>query len=126
MLFSQNALAASQADLDRLKDPAYIRSVKKPFYPSMSGEWLRGMVGAALEEVAGGLNRMGRGIDGGVDGGGGGERGGVFEVEHVGEWLREGISRAVVRALYGRRNPITLGRLYDIWCVCPPVAWVWW
>ncbi|KAH6849883.1 cytochrome P450 [Chaetomium sp. MPI-CAGE-AT-0009] len=106
VLFSKNALGASTADLERLRDRDYIDSAKKPFYPSMSGDPLRLMVGAALADIARGLNGLG------VGGGGGG---GVCEIPHVGEWLREVISRAVMVTLYGDRNPITLDRLYDIW-----------
>ncbi|EAQ91147.1 hypothetical protein CHGG_03082 [Chaetomium globosum CBS 148.51] len=109
VLFSRNALAACAT-----------RPTCAPFNPSMSGEWLRGVVAVALGEIAGRLNELGVGGGGagGGDGGVGcGGDGGVCEVGHVGEWLREGISKAVVRALYGSKNPITLGRLYDIWCV---------
>ncbi|KAK4044691.1 hypothetical protein C8A01DRAFT_12010 [Parachaetomium inaequale] len=95
VLFSRNALAAGREDVQRLRDPGYVRSVKKSFYPSMSGEPLRGVVGAALREVAGAVNQLGRG------GGGGG----VCEMPNVGDWLREAISRAVVAALYGSGTP---------------------
>ena len=107
VIFSKNALAASDEAMARFDDPEYIPLSLKPFVSSMQGEPLRGVVDAALRIIAGTLNRLGTG-------------GGVVEIPHVGDWLTQAIAEAVTAALYGSNNPITLGRLDDLWCVPRP------
>jgi hypothetical protein len=104
VLFSQNALAASAEDMERFKDPEYLHNAKKPFYPSMSGEPLRGVISAALKKISGELNGLATG-------------GGVCDVPGIGDWLRDTISQAIMAGLYGSHNPITLERLQDVWWV---------
>jgi hypothetical protein len=70
----------------------------------MSGEPLRGVVRAALGNIAGELDGLGYG-------------GGVCEVPDIGGWLRDVMSQAIMGALYGSQNPITLERLDDVWWV---------
>ncbi len=107
IMFSESALATSKQDLQRLRDPASLHGWTSPFYPSMSGEPLRGVVGAALKRIAAERNGMAVG-------------GGLCAVPGVGNWLREVVSLAIMEGLYGSQNPLTLGRLPDAWCVSPP------
>lgn len=104
LVFARNVQAVSKEDMQRLKDPEYMHTAKKPFHPSMSGEPLREVIGAALGEIAGELDGLGYG-------------GEVCEVPDIGNWLKNVISQAVMAALYGDKNPMTLERLDDVWWV---------
>ena len=73
----------------------------------MSGEPLRGVVGAALKRIAAEVNDMAVG-------------GGLCAVPGVGNWLREVVSLATMEGLYGSQNPLTVERLLDARCVPPP------
>ncbi|KAK4123859.1 hypothetical protein N657DRAFT_671896 [Parathielavia appendiculata] len=101
-LVSKNGLGASDAEMERLRDPKYIEALRKVVCTAMSGEPWRRVAGAALREIAEDTNQLGLG-------------GGICEVPHAGDWLQDVLSRATMTALYGRRNFTRAERIHDVW-----------
>jgi hypothetical protein len=52
VMFSKNALAASQGKLERMKDREYIQEMRKVVYSSLNGDALKPATGVALREIA--------------------------------------------------------------------------
>lgn len=101
--FFQKAAGLDGEAADRFNDFEFMLAAAKPIAPSLSGAPLRGATVAGLSRIAADLNaiKTGRGL----------------ETTNVTNWLRDVLGQAMMVAVYGEKNPMTLEVHSSVWCV---------
>ena len=99
--FSMNALGVPPHEGAKFADPKWLAIVRKRLTSGLSGESLREIATVGLGGIARELNSV-MGKEGVM----------IGDVE---EWLTDMLSRVIMRALYGKKNPLSAEVHSSIW-----------
>ncbi|KAK3935473.1 cytochrome P450 [Diplogelasinospora grovesii] len=99
--FAEGALGLTKEHTKLFSQPGFMDEVNKVIHSSMTGDSLKQMMARGLADIAGKLNAIGAKES--------------VEVENSFVWLRDIMSKAVMWALYGEKNPWTEDAIAAIW-----------